>query len=80
MRHFLYFARAKESQAVAGELRERGFSAERRKSADGRRWLVLATHSPTPGDPTGLSVREDLERLAQQHSGEYDGSEMELPG
>jgi hypothetical protein len=79
MRHYLYFPRAKEGKAVAAGLRQRGFTVESRKSADGKNWLVLATHSLTPEDPAGDSVREELERLAQQHSGQYDGYETELP-
>ena len=80
MRHSLYFPRAKEGKTVAAELRRRGFTVESRKSADGKNWLVLAGHSLTPEDPSGNSVREELERLAQQHSGAYDGHETELPG
>jgi hypothetical protein len=78
VRHYLYFPRAKEGKAVAALLRQRGFSVEYRKGADGVNWLVLAEHSISPGDEAGLAVREELERLAQQHSGEYDGSETAL--
>ncbi|HYH95648.1 ribonuclease E inhibitor RraB [Hyalangium sp.] len=78
MRHYLYFPRAKEGKAVAAELRQRGFTVESRKGSDGVNWLVLAEHSLTPGDEAGLAVREELERIAQQHSGEYDGSETAL--
>jgi hypothetical protein len=59
-------------------LRKQGFSVEYRKGADGVNWLVLAEHSLSPDDEAGLAVREELERLAQQHSGEYDGSETAL--
>lgn len=78
VRHYLYFPRAKEGKAVAAQLRQRGFSVEYRKGADGVNWLVLAEHSVSPADEDGLAVREELERLAQQHSGEYDGSETAL--
>lgn len=78
MRHYLYFPRAKEGKAVAAVLRKRGFSVEYRKGADGVNWLVLAEHSLSPEDEAGLAVREELERLAQQHAGEYDGSETTL--
>jgi hypothetical protein len=79
MHHYLYFPRAKEGKAVAAGLRQRGFTVESRKSADGKSWLVLARHALSPEDPTGGSVREGLERLAQQHSGQYDGHETEVP-
>ncbi|HVG62363.1 MAG TPA: ribonuclease E inhibitor RraB [Hyalangium sp.] len=78
VRHYLYFPRAKEGKAVAAQLRQRGFSVEYRKGADGVNWLVLAEHSVSPGDEAGLTVRDELERLAQEHSGEYDGSETAL--
>jgi GntR family transcriptional regulator, transcriptional repressor for pyruvate dehydrogenase complex len=45
---------------------------------DGKRWRVLATHSP-PRGPRQALPREDLELLAQKHSGEDDGSETALP-
>jgi hypothetical protein len=75
MRHYLYFPRAKQGKAVAALLRQRGFTVEYRKGADGVNWLVLAEHSLSPEDEAG---REELERLAQEHSGEYDGSETAL--
>lgn len=80
MSHFLYFPRAKDGKAVATELRRRsGFQVESRKGADGVNWLVLVEHSLSTEDEAGLAVREELERLAQQYSGEYDGSETVLP-
>ncbi len=79
MRHYLYFPRAKEGKAVAALLRQRGFNVEYRKGADGVNWLVLAEHTLSPEDEAELAVREELERLAQQYSGEYDGSETALP-
>lgn len=80
MSHYLYFPLAKNGKAVAAELRRRGFELESRKGADGVNWLVLVHHALSSSeDPTGLTVRDELERLAQQHSGEYDGSETALP-
>lgn len=78
--HYLYFPLAKDGKAVAAELRSRGFEVESRKSADGANWLVLVHHALSSSeDEAGLTVRDELERLAQQHSGEYDGSETALP-
>jgi hypothetical protein len=75
VQHFLYFPKAKDSKAVADQLSAQGFTVERRKSADGKNWLVLATHTVSPEADLD-SVRETLERLAQAHSGEYDGHEI----
>jgi hypothetical protein len=76
--HYLYFPTQKASKAVAAELRQRGFEVENRRGADGKSWLVLASH--TQEDPEQLqTVRDDLEQLAQRHSGEYDGWELATP-
>ncbi|KFA88048.1 ribonuclease E inhibitor RraB [Archangium violaceum] len=78
VRHFLYFPTAKASKVVADQLSVQGFTVERRKSAEGKNWLVLAGHTVGPDTPDLDSVRETLERLAQEHSGEYDGHEVEV--
>ncbi|AKJ01148.1 regulator of ribonuclease activity B [Archangium gephyra] len=75
VQHFLYFPKAKDSKAVADQLSAQGFTVERRKSAEGKNWLVLATHTVSPESQDLDSVRDTLERLAQAHSGEYDGHE-----
>ena len=62
---------------VADQLSAQGFTVERRKSAEGKNWLVLAIHTVSP-DADLDSVRETLERLAHVHSGEYDGHEIEV--
>ncbi|KFE66802.1 hypothetical protein DB31_9016 [Hyalangium minutum] len=80
MSHYLYFPLTKDGKAVAAELRRRGFEIESRKGADGVNWLVLVHHTLSSSeDEAALTVRDELERLAQQHSGEYDGSETALP-
>ena len=77
-RHFLYFPSAKASKAVADQLAAQGCTVERRKSAEGKNWLVLAGHTVSQETPDLDTVREPLEHLAQEHSGEYDGHEVEL--
>jgi hypothetical protein len=73
--HYLYFPTQKASKAVAAELQQRGFDVVSRRGADGKAWLVLASHPLA--DPEQLeTVRDELEQLAQRHSGEYDGSEL----
>jgi hypothetical protein len=81
VQHFLYFPAARDSKAVAGQLSAQGYTVERRKSVDGKNWLVLVEHKVRPETQELDSVREALERLAQEHSGAYDGHEMEVtPG
>lgn len=79
MRHYLYFSQATVGRSVAATLRRRGFTVESRLGADEKNWLVLVEHPLSPGDEEALSIREELERLAAEHSGEYDGSETALP-
>lgn len=75
LQHYLYFKKKDAADTVAAELKQRGFDVERRRSADGKNWLVLATH--TLADEEELpGVRDSLEQLAQRHAGEYDGWEL----
>jgi hypothetical protein len=75
VRHYLYFKKKDVAQAVEAELKQRGFEAEFRRGADGKNWLVLATHTLASEDALA-EAREALEQLAERHSGEYDGWEM----
>lgn len=77
VQHYLYFKKKDAAQAVEAELKQRGFETEFRLSADGKNWLVLATHTLASDDALP-EAREALEQLAEQHSGEYDGWEMAI--
>jgi hypothetical protein len=77
VRHYLYFATAREGKAVAAQLVTRGFQVTSRESADGKNWLVLAEHFVSAEEQFD-SARESLERLAREHSGQYDGYEFEV--
>jgi hypothetical protein len=74
MTHYLYFPSAKEGGPAATELRKRGFEVESRPSGDEEHWLVLATH--TVAGEEAERTRDELERFAEQHRGNYDGSEI----
>lgn len=77
VQHFLYFPSARASKAVADQLTARGFEVERRKSAEGKNWLVLVSHTADPAGTSELeSVRDTLEAFAEEHSGEYDGHQI----
>lgn len=76
VQHFLYFPKARDSKAAADQLSSQGFTVDRSKSADGKTWLVLVSHTVSPEAQDLDTVRETLERLAQAHSGEYDGHEI----
>jgi len=76
MAHYLYFPSAKTGKPVATELRKRGFEVESRPSGDAEHWLVLATHAVAAEEAE--HTRDELERLAEQHGGTYDGSEVAI--
>lgn len=78
VRHSLYFATARVAKAVAAQLAVQGYEVTSRKSADGKSWLVLAEHHVRDAGQELDSARETLERLAREHSGEYDGHEVEV--
>lgn len=81
VQHFLYFPTAKDSKAVADQLSEQGYTVERRKSAQRKNWFVLVEHRVCPGTQELDAARESLERLAQEHSGEYNRYDVEgTPG
>lgn len=77
VRHYLYFTTAKVGKAVAAQLVTRGFEVTSRKSADGKNWLVLVEHFVSDGEQFD-SARDSLEHLTQEHSGQYDGYEIEV--
>jgi hypothetical protein len=78
MRHFLYFPRKTDAEGAGERLRNRGFSVEVSKGAGGEDWLTLATKdSPKTGEQMD-DLRDEMEALAMQFGGEYDGWEAPL--
>lgn len=78
MRHFLYFSRKADAARVGKQLCSRGFTIELRKSAEGDKWLVLATQIALA---TGLEMEElcnELKALADKFGGEYDYFEVPI--
>ncbi len=77
MKHYLYFAEETDAQKASQRLVDQGFSVEVRLSAGGEDWLALAVRT-APSTPEEMShVREEMEAVAEQHKGEYDGWELE---
>lgn len=69
--HYLYFPERMNAEKAARELRGKGWRAEVKMGADGENWLVLAKQ-PAPTDDIE-DTRDELERLADNFGGEYDG-------
>jgi hypothetical protein len=75
MRHFLYFRKRPNAEEASEWLRNRGFSVEVQKSADGKTWLALAAKIPPKTGEEMDDLRNEMETLAAQFGGEYDGWE-----
>jgi hypothetical protein len=78
MRHFLYFPKKLNAEEAGERLRNRGFSVEVRKGADGENWLALATKAPPKTGEQMDELRDEMEALAAQFGGEYDGWEAAI--
>ncbi len=78
MRHFLYFPRKMDAERAGERLRDRGFSVEVRQSTDGEKWLALATQTPPRTGEEMDERRGEMEALAAQFGGDYDGWEAPI--
>jgi hypothetical protein len=78
MRYFLYFPKKADAESAGERLRDRGYSAEVRKGANGENWLALATKNPPTTGEQMDEVRDEMEALAAQFGGEYDGWEAAI--
>jgi hypothetical protein len=70
--HYLYFSKRANAEKAAEKLRGKGWTVEVRKGADGKDWLTLAKQ-PAPIEDEIEEIRDELERLAEDLGGEYDG-------
>jgi regulator of RNase E activity RraB len=75
LRHYLYFRTKKAARQVAADLRKQGFEAEEQRSADGKNWLVLASHTVVITGELIAATRQSLEEVVQPFAGQYDGWE-----
>lgn len=77
-KHFLYFPKKGNAEEASERLRHRGFDVEVRKGADRENWLALATKAPPKTKQEIDELRDEMEALAAQFGGEYDGWEAAL--
>ncbi len=75
MKHYLYFSKKPNAEEAGERLRNRGFSVEVRKGSDGKNWLALAAKAPPKTGEQMDELRDEMEALAVQFGGEYDGWE-----
>lgn len=78
MQHFLYFPRKMDAEGAGEQLRNRGFSVEVRPSTDGKEWLALATKASPKTAEEMDERRDEMEALAAQFGGDYDGWEAPI--
>ncbi len=76
MSHYLYFHTPTDAESVGKQLRGRGYRVEVRKAADGENWLALAKGDLPETEEEMDELRNEMESLAAQHSGDYDGWEI----
>lgn len=78
LRHYLYFKTKKAAREVATDLRKQGFEAKEQRSADGKDWLVLASHTVVITGELVAATRQSMEELVLPFNGQYDGWEAEV--
>ena len=78
LRHYLYFKTKKAARQVATDLRKQGFEAKEQRSADGKDWLVLASHQVVITGELVAATRQSMEELVLPFGGQYDGWEAEV--
>ena len=70
--HYLYFPKKNHADEAARRLRAKGWQVDVRLGADGENWLALAKQ-PVKVDEEIDEVRDELESIADELHGEYDG-------
>lgn len=78
MKHYLYFAEKANAEEAGEQLRSRDFLVQVRKAAGGEDWLVLATKTPPRTRELMDQLRDEMETLAIQFGGQYDGWEAAI--
>jgi len=72
---FLYFPTAESASAVASRLRGMGFSDVLVSESLGGTWGCIGTRQMVPEVQGIRDLTSRLQRLAEEHGGEYDGWE-----
>jgi len=70
--HYFYFPRKSDAQKAAARLRSKGWFAELSHADEDEDWLVICKQ-PAPISVNFEEIREELEKLAEELHGQYDG-------
>jgi hypothetical protein len=76
MNHYLYFRTLADAKQAGEHLCNHGFRVDVRDGANGEKWLVLAKGERPKSEDEMDQLRNEMESLAAQHKGDYDGWEM----
>lgn len=76
VRHYLYFREKANAEKAAQWFRSQGFSVDVLLGGDNENWLALVKHEITDNQHDFEKLREEMEILAEQMNGEYDGWEV----
>lgn len=76
--HYLYFRQEDSANNAADELRSSQFVVEIRIASGEQQWQVLAKHQIVPTAAAIAAVRRQMEQIADENSGEYDGWEAKI--
>lgn len=75
--HYIYASTDRWAVAITKKLKENGFLARPRLSADGENWLILASHEAEVSLDSITSLQEMLSGLVSDLGGDYDGWEID---
>jgi len=70
--HFFFFPEKSRADIAAERLLKKGWSVQVTKAAGREDWLVCAT-DPMPNEEEFETQRQELESLAEELGGNYDG-------
>jgi hypothetical protein len=70
--HYFYFLKKHNAHRAGHELQIKGWKVDVKMGGDGKSWLLLAKQ-PAPIDRHIADVRDEMEHLAAEFHGEYDG-------
>jgi hypothetical protein len=76
--HWLYFPTEASAAPAVEELRRRGYRIEEQVGVHAGNWLVLAIHEIVPTEKALLALHRELDGLAADLGGQYDGWEAEV--
>lgn len=78
MKYYLYFPLKGNAEQAGERLKDGGYSVSVSEAPDGEQWLVLAEKSPPKTGEQMDEIRDEMETLAVQFGGEYDGWEAAI--